>query len=215
MAGTVVDEQNTVYKTLHKAIVEAGFPCEYQEVLDHGAGKAKLQAIIDVLTLKFDKETALKNCEQIHQSFLNQLEDSYRNNEITGQANAEDLFEMLKAKDIKVALNTGYSRNIANILLEKLQWIEKEYIDFSVTFDEVENGRPAPDMIFKIMKNLGIEDAKTVVKIGDAIIDIEEGKNAGCEKVFGITTGAHTRKQLNTATPTAVLDNLLELVQYL
>lgn len=215
MAGTVVDEQNTVYKTLHQAIEAAGFACDYQEVLDMGAGKAKLQAIIDILSLKFGEVTAAQHAEKIHETFLNQLEDSYRNNEIVGQPNAEEVFKKLRSENIKIALNTGYSRNIANILLDKLGWVEQNLIDYSVTFDEVENGRPAPDMIVKIMEHFKIADASTVVKIGDAIIDIQEGQNASCGMVFGITTGAHTREQLTTAIPTAVLDNLIELQKWI
>jgi len=190
--------------TWQERITEKGFDCTYQQVLDLGAGKAKLQAIIDVMKLKYDDAIAHQNAENIHDLFLNQLENSYRNNDIIGQPNAEELFQLLKGKGIKVALNTGYSRNIADILLEKLAWVEKDLIDFSVTFDEVENGRPAPDMILHIMKHFEVENAAQVIKIGDAIIDIEEGKNAGCTKTFGITTGAHTRAQLQTATPTAV-----------
>ena len=49
MAGTTVDENNVVYKTLHAAIVNAGIPVALDDVLLHGAGKEKLQAIKDVL----------------------------------------------------------------------------------------------------------------------------------------------------------------------
>ncbi len=45
MAGTTVNENNVVYKTLHNAINEAGFPVSLQEVLAEGAGKEKLQAV--------------------------------------------------------------------------------------------------------------------------------------------------------------------------
>lgn len=214
MAGTVVNEQNTVYKTLYQAILAKGLECSYQEVLDLGAGKGKLQAIIDIVTLKYGSTVAEEVATTIHQKFLAQLEDSYRNSAITEQPNAEVVFQKLKNKGIKVALNTGYSRNIAAILLEKLKWMETGLVDYMVTTDEVERSRPHPDMIDKIRNHFGITDVAAVVKIGDAMIDIEEGKNAGCGLVFGITTGAHTREQLLTAQPTAVLDDLVELLEY-
>ena len=50
-----------------------------------------------------------------------------------------------------------------------------------------------------------------VAKVGDSIIDIEEGKNAGCALSIGITTGAHSFEQLQTAMPNFIIDNLLQL----
>ena len=41
MAGTTVDEDNVVYKTLQEAIVKHSIPVTLEEVLSHGAGKEK------------------------------------------------------------------------------------------------------------------------------------------------------------------------------
>ena len=51
MAGTSVDEDNVVYKTLQQVINEAGHNFTLDEVLAEGAGKEKLQAIKDILKL--------------------------------------------------------------------------------------------------------------------------------------------------------------------
>lgn len=47
------------------------------------------------------------------------------------------------------------------------------------------------------------------------IIDIEEGKNAGCRLSIVITTGACTLQQLQSAKPDYVINNLLELLPLL
>ncbi len=70
-------------------------------------------------------------------------------------------------------------------------------------------------MIWLAMEQFGITDASEVVKVGDSIIDIEEGQNAGCGISVGITTGAHTRAQLESANPEAIIDDLLELLPLL
>ena len=49
----------------------------------------------------------------------------------------------------------------------------------------------------------------------DSTIDIEEGKQAACKMNIGITTGAHTRQQLQSANPDHVIDNLLDLLPLL
>ena len=59
MAGTVVDEQNLVYKTVQQAIERAGHPTDLPTVLRYAAGKEKRTAIQDVLQhlhiMRFDE----------------------------------------------------------------------------------------------------------------------------------------------------------------
>jgi phosphoglycolate phosphatase-like HAD superfamily hydrolase len=66
-------------------------------------------------------------------------------------------------------------------------------------------------MILMAMEQMGITNCEEVAKVGDSIIDIEEGKNAGCALSIGITTGAHSFEQLQSAMPNFIIDNLLEL----
>ena len=209
MAGTTVDENNVVYKTLHAAIVNAGIPVSLDDVLLHGAGKEKLQAIKDVLESQHHETT---HAQEIYNYFIIALENAYQNLEVTPCSNAETVFALLKKQEIKVVLNTGYNRATASGLLNKLNWIEGQDIDLLVTASDVSNNRPAPDMIDYAVKYFAITDPITVVKVGDSAIDIEEGKNAGCGKTFGVTTGAQTREQIQVAGPTAVVDDLLEIL---
>jgi phosphoglycolate phosphatase-like HAD superfamily hydrolase len=67
-------------------------------------------------------------------------------------------------------------------------------------------------MIYFAMEKLGITDAALVGKIGDSMVDIEEGLNAGCRMAAGITTGAQTAEQLWLAKPTHVLKSLEEVL---
>ncbi|MDP3357794.1 MAG: HAD hydrolase-like protein, partial [Lutibacter sp.] len=71
------------------------------------------------------------------------------------------------------------------------------------------------DMIYKPMEIFDIKNAKDVVKVGDSIIDIEEGKTANCGIIVGVTTGAHTEEQLKSANPTHIINSLIELTQIL
>jgi phosphoglycolate phosphatase-like HAD superfamily hydrolase len=67
-------------------------------------------------------------------------------------------------------------------------------------------------MIGLAMQRAGITDAREVAKVGDSVIDIEEGRNAGASLNIGITTGAHTRQQLESANPNHIVDNLIEIL---
>jgi phosphonatase-like hydrolase len=214
MAGTTVDEDNIVYKTLQKVINTAGFNISLEQVLTKGAGKEKLTAIKDILALAESQlDDSLAN--KIYASFTNDLAIAYDSFELKPQPGAEGLFKILKEKDILVVLNTGYNQATADSILQKLNWQIGLQIDELVTASNVTKNRPDPDMILLAMNEFRITDAKEVVKVGDSIIDIEEGKNAGCGLSIGITTGAHTYEQLVSANPNAIINNLMELLPLL
>jgi len=211
MAGTTIDENNLVYKTLRKAINEAGFDFTLDQVLAEGAGKEKKQAIRSVLAafagIEDEEFTA-----NIYANFLPQLTEAYLTADIIPQPNALELFAELKRRGIYAVLNTGYDRTTAQSIITKLGWQEGVDYDAMVTATDVGKNRPDPAMIVFAMEKFGITDAAGVVKVGDSIIDILEGQNAGCGLSIGITTGAHTLAQLQTANPNAVIDNLIDLL---
>ena len=211
MAGTTVDENNIVYKTLQKVINEAGYNFSLAQVLTTGAGKEKLQAIKDIIALEVAEpdDTA---ANEIYHLFVDELATAYDSFEIKPQPAAEETFKLLRDRNILVVLNTGYNEKTAVNILEKLRWETGKQIDGLITASDVQNNRPNPDMILLAMQRFGIENASEVVKVGDSIIDIEEGKNAGCSLSIGITTGAHTYEQLVSANPDHIIHHLQELL---
>lgn len=54
-------------------------------------------------------------------------------------------------------------------------------------------------MIHQLMERLGIENVRRVAKAGDSVRDIEEGHNASCGLVIGVTSGADTAETLLAA----------------
>ena len=211
MAGTTVNENNLVYKTLQKAINEAGFDFNLDQVLAEGAGKEKKQAIRSVLAV-YANNNDEELIGQIFENFMVQLTAAYATADILPQNNVLALFTALKQRNIYAVLNTGYDRATAQSIIDKLGW--KEGVDFDglVTASDVSKNRPNPDMIYFAMNKFGVSNGSEVAKVGDSIIDIEEGQNAGCSLNIGITTGAHTAEQLLSANPNAVIDDLIDLL---
>lgn len=211
MAGTTVDEDNVVYKTLHREINKAGFDFSLEQVLATGAGKEKLQAIRDIMALHValpDEATV----NTVYKCFADELVKAYNSIPLKPQPGAEEIFRALREDHILVVLNTGYNAQTAKAILAKLSWQTGKQIDGLITASDVQNGRPNPDMILLAMQKGGIKNASEVVKVGDSIIDVEEGKNAGCKLSIGITTGAHSYQQLATAKPDHIIHHLSELL---
>jgi phosphonatase-like hydrolase len=210
MAGTTVNEDNVVYKTLQKSINENGFNFSLDQVMEQGAGREKMQAVRSILDAYAHIEDN-ELTDRIYRHFIIHLTEAYKNMPVLPQPGVIDLFQILKQENILVVLNTGYNRETAQNLLEKLGWWRGIEFDELISASDVKANRPDPDMIRLAMKKFGIENAKEVIKVGDSIIDIEEGRNAGCRLNIGITTGAHNFKQLQTANPDYIINNLLEL----
>ncbi len=212
MAGTTVNEDNLVYKTLMNAINAAGFSYNLDQVLAVAAGKEKKEAIRSVLkTYGGDFDEAVVT--DIYGKFINQLQQAYEVEAILPQPGATDIFEKLRDRNIVTVLNTGYDRPTAEAILKKLGWVAGKDFDALITASEVSQNRPQPDMILLAMKQYEIADGSAVMKVGDSSIDIEEGQNAGCSLSIGITTGAHTREQLQNANPNAVIDHLMQILE--
>ncbi|WP_026752138.1 HAD-IA family hydrolase [Sediminibacterium sp. C3] len=214
MAGTTVNEDNLVYKLMHQMLVNDGYDCTLEMVLALGAGKEKRQAFKDLL-IDLGVFAPDNIAKRLHESFQLNLVEAYQSMDVKPMPYAERIFDELKNRNIKVVLNTGYDANIASLLLEKLNWHVGQTIDAVITASDVANSRPNPDMIFLAMQNMEINEAAFVVKVGDSITDIEEGKNAGCGLTIGITTGAQDEEILLMAAPDFIihgLDQILSIV---
>ncbi len=212
MAGTTVDEGKLVYKSVQYALNEAGVPLSLQEVLQIG-GWNKKEGIRHLIGKYSDASGQEEMVENVHNQFLDRVNSAYTSGEgVREMEGASQVFRQLQEKGIKVVLDTGYHRPTAQILIQHMGWEREGLIDFSVTSDEVEKGRPHPFMIQKAMKQFGIEDPQTVAKVGDTLSDIEEGRNAGCGLVVAMATGALSLSQLMAAKPDHVIEKLEKLM---
>lgn len=95
---------------------------------------------------------------------------------------------ILREKGLKIGSTTGYS---SEIMVPILAQAKKEGYspDCYVTPDMCGFSRPTPFMLFECMKRLQVYPPKCVVKVGDTLVDIAEGKNAGAWSV-GVLTGS-------------------------
>ena len=67
-------------------------------------------------------------------------------------------------------------------------------------------------MIHFLMNKFGITDPAHVAKVGDTPADLQEGTNAGCGWVIGITSGSHTREELMPYPHTHLVDDIWQVV---
>ncbi len=214
IAGTTVKDDHNVSKAFRAALEKYGYDVPL-DMINPLMGYEKNEAITKMLRLhETDEEkitTDLVNA--IHREFVSQMIGFYQFEPgIKPLPNVEKTFAALHKMDVLVGINTGFSRDIADTIVTRLQWREKGLIDYVVGSDEVELGRPHPFMILKMMHESGIINPLEVVKVGDTEVDVREGQNAGCRYVIGVTTGIFTREELEQYNPTHIIDDIAQVI---
>ncbi len=91
---------------------------------------------------------------------------------------AKETVDHARKMGLKIGSTTGYSREMIKILLPLAT--EQGYCpDNVICMDEVPAGRPSPWMAVMSAMKLGVYPFSSIVKVGDTVVDIEEGLNAG------------------------------------
>ncbi|HKB02104.1 MAG TPA: phosphonatase-like hydrolase [Gemmataceae bacterium] len=210
LAGTTVEEGDAIHASFEAAVSGAGMVPD-RAAVTAVMGLPKPEAI-RMLLASAGRPVVEVQVAALHADFVRRMCDHYASDpsvrEVPG---ARSVFAALRRAGVKVALNTGFSRPITDVLLARLGWGVPEVIDATVTSDEVPRGRPHPNMIQALMKRLGVTDARRVAKVGDTRADLEEGTNAGCGLVIGVTTGSYTRAQLDRYPHTHLLESVAEV----
>ena len=101
---------------------------------------------------------------------------------------ALDAVRALRGRGVRIGTTTGYDREMLEIVLEEArrQGLEP---DASVCASDVPRGRPSPFMCWAAATALGAFPARAIVKVGDTIADIDEGRNAGMWSVGVVESG--------------------------
>jgi len=209
MAGTTVYDDDFVTKALCKALATQQYMVPLSAA-NEVMGIAKPVAIKMLLERFYPEAAPTADIDTLHDTFLQIMIDFYRNEpgicEIEG---ATDTFKALQSQGIKVGLDTGFSRDITDIIIERLGW--QDLLDVSVSSDEVAQGRPYPDMIWKAMELTGISEVQQVAKVGDTPVDLEEGHRAGCALVVGVLSGANGKEVLEQYPHTHIVDSVSDI----
>jgi len=223
MAGTTVTDRHEVEAAFKKACLQSGLEDVTDERIRALQGYSK-KAVFRLLwgeRRPGETEEIETRASASYETFKQVLEDHYAAHPVSPTEGAMECFAFLRDRGIRIALTTGFYRRVTDLLLDQLGWLKgldearvgtgpDRVIDFSISGEEVPEGRPAPDMIFRAMKVLGVSDSAAVLNFGDTPVDIQSGRNAGCGKVIALTNGTHTKEELEGRGADLLLDSLAD-----
>ncbi|MDA2644004.1 phosphonoacetaldehyde hydrolase [Bacillus cereus] len=100
----------------------------------------------------------------------------------------KEVIASLRERGIKIGSTTGYTREMMDIVAKEAA-LQGYKPDFLVTPDDVPAGRPYPWMCYKNAMELGVYPMNHMIKVGDTVSDMKEGRNAGMWTV-GVILGS-------------------------
>ncbi len=207
MAGTTIEDAGQVPAAFTGVLRSHGIEITEEQV-NALRGASKRDAIRHFVAQQGGVDIEART-ETIFGDFCSHLSQVFRAGGIRPIAGAEAAFAWLRDRKIKVALNTGFDRTITDLITEALGW--RSAVDAIVCGDDVPNGRPAPDLIFRAMERTGVAQASRVMAVGDTVLDLRAGRNAGAGWAVGVLSGAHGRAQLEAEPHDALIASVADL----
>ena len=204
MAGTTVEDRGQVPMTFKETLARHGVMVTHEQITGIRCA-SKREAIRSLLP-----PAHADRAERVYGEFRDALAQRYLREGVRSIPGADEAFATLRKAGVKVALSTGFDRDIADLLLSALGWT-RNTVDIVVCGDDVSNGRPAPDMILLAMKRAGIDDASLVANLGDTALDLESAARAGVKWNIGVLSGAHAREALERAPHTHIIQSIAAL----
>ena len=119
-----------------------------------------------------------------------------------------DVEDVLTSLDSKYEL--GLISNTSRTYFQRLfpQHLA-DYFKKTLFSEEMDNPKPAPDPLLKMMKMLTV-DPNECCYVGDATSDVQMTKSADV-RIIGVTTGHHSEEDLRDAGADWIVQNLSEL----
>jgi phosphonatase-like hydrolase len=208
LAGTTVEDHGQVPEAFTAALAEQGIEVTPDQV-KNVRGSSKRQALLSLIPAGPEKA---RLADQAYVSFQAHLAQRYASEGVRAIPGAELAFGSLRERGVRVALNTGFDREMTGLLLGALGWAEG-VVDAVVCGDDVTRGRPAPYLIFRAMEATGARSVHNVANVGDTTLDLQAGYNAGVHWNIGVLSGAHDRQALESAPHTHVLSSVAEVTR--
>lgn len=207
MAGTTINDRDEVYRVLRETTERAGASYtneQFQQLM----GTEKKYAIGKLFEIG-GVEPSDENIDTAWAWFREELKSTYEANPPVPLPGVEDALNAIHQAGAKIALTTGFSREIAEIILSGLAWSENGQIDVLAAGDEVPVGRPEPYLIQLAMERSGISDKDAVISVGDTEADVVSAQRAGVTSV-GVMSGHLNRQDFVDLGADVILESAAE-----
>jgi phosphonatase-like hydrolase len=209
MAGTTVADDGLVVEAFTAAVGAVGVDkggAEFERMLAYVKETMGQSKIVVFRALLDGDEERAQLANAAFEARYGQLIQSGHCTPIDG---AERTIRALRADGVKVAFTTGFGRETQDAILTALGW--EHLANVALTPEDAGRGRPFPDLVLAAVLRTQASDVRKVAVVGDTPSDVLTGLRAGASVVAGVLTGAGSRRELEAAGATHVLDSIADL----
>ncbi|MEX2684739.1 MAG: HAD family hydrolase [Candidatus Sigynarchaeota archaeon] len=199
MDGTILDSYDAHYRAWNRILGEHGLAYTRDEIVAQ-FGKTTT-TIAGILFKTNDKEFIARVTKRKAGYFIEQIPH------MALFPGTRDLLVELKARGMKTCIASSSSNIAIASVIDGLGL--SGLVDAFVGLEDITNGKPDPEMIFKSCDRLGLTPASCIV-VGDTEYDIKAGNAAGCFTI-GVLTGNFTAERLAAAGAGAVVPSVASL----
>ncbi len=204
--GTLLDTCNDLANAVNFALNKNGFPTHNPEMFKIFTGDGTDVMITRALPENRRDIETLKKVREDYFEFYNAHSGEFTRS----YDGIPELLESLKNRGIMLAVTSN-----------KIEFMTQSVINnyFGNSFDFVTGQcdgtppKPNPSMVFKAMKNLGVEPSECLY-VGDTGVDAKTGKNAGIFTV-GVLWGFREREELIENGADAIIDKPCQILNFI
>ena len=200
--GTLIDSYQAIYLGFRHAYTEMGLPPLSYEQVKRAVGLG--------LSHTFRELLGEERVPRALFLFRKKYQEVFRENTRL-LPDAREVLETLHGRGIRLGVATNKLGRFSREIFEHFG-MEKLFTVI-VGDGDVPQNKPNPEMLRLALEKMGVEKERTIF-VGDSVIDIQTGKNAGV-RVFAVPTGNTDRRDLENARPEVMLDRLPDLLSFL
>lgn len=204
--GTMGDTQDLIVRTMQQTIQQLGLPSRTDE---------QCAAMIG-LPLKHTFTTLIEMSEEMGERCAELYRQLFNENNVPGAVpvfpNVLDTVRTLHERGLILTIASARRRDTLVEFLESMNLMQ--YIPYVISASDIENAKPAPDMVLKTLEDYHLSADEAIV-VGDTKYDIEMAHRAGV-KAVGVTYGNGTVEELRAYGAEYIIDDfaqLLDIVQ--
>jgi len=204
--GTLLDTCNDLANAVNFALNKNGFPTHNPEMFKIFTGDGTDVMITRALPENRRDIETLKKVREDYFEFYNAHSGEFTR----PYEGIPELLESLKERGIMLAVT---SNKIEFMTQSVIKHYFGDTFDFVIGQSENVPPKPNPLMVFKAMKNLGVEPSECLY-VGDTGVDAKTGKNAGIFTV-GVLWGFRAREELIENGADSVVDKPCQILEFL
>ena len=202
--GTLGDTRRNIVTTMQMTIAELHIPNRSEEECAATIG-LPLAECFKTLFPDIQDELVFR-CAETYRRIFNENLKTIQPQAFPGVVKT---LSILHQKGFTLTIASSRSHNSLTELTRNMGIAN--YISYLLGADDVKEAKPKPEPLLKTLADMHYDAGETLV-VGDMAVDIQMGANAGT-KTCGVTWGNGTRKELENAGATFIIDRFEDLIE--